>query len=94
MLSPELEVTKISNAIEGWTKRPLPAQSIDLREAVSLEDHDFSVAVTFDRFCLARGCDPLRSLNTPREKRGFRVDRRLWGSGEVSVSDKSSSDRA
>jgi hypothetical protein len=94
MLDPRWEVTRISKDIEWNTRRPLPFQSIDFKELFNLEDQDFRVDVTFDRPCLARGLFPLVSWNTPREKRELRPDRLSCGSGDVSVSDRSCSDRA
>ena len=94
MLDPRLEVTRISNDIEWNTRRPLPFQSIDCKELLSLEDQVLRVDVTVDRPCLVRGLFPLTSWISPREKRELRPDRLPWGSVDVSVSDKSCSDRA
>jgi hypothetical protein len=54
MLDPGLEVTRISNDIEWNTRRPLPFQSIDCKELLSLEDQDLRVDDTVDRPCLVR----------------------------------------
>ena len=75
------------------TKLPLPFQSTDLRAPKKLSDHDFNVDINFDHPWRARGVFPLRSLNTPRVNRFLLGRVRAPRLGDVSVSDRSCSDR-